>query len=81
MAEAVTAIAGSWRVAREGVIPPTAGGFAEMHGCSLAPICLPDEVNRLGGRKASPTPINCSLFAAEEAWGSQKIVQTVRHGG
>ncbi|MGK4422683.1 CRISPR-associated protein Cas4, partial [Klebsiella pneumoniae] len=47
MQEAVAAIAAAWELARTGPIPPPLVDSPKCPGCSLAPICLPDEVNRL----------------------------------
>jgi CRISP-associated protein Cas1 len=72
IAEAVTAIEEAWRVAREGVIPGPLVDSPKCAGCSLAPICLPDEVNRLEREENEPEPDQLMLFAAAEAGAPKK---------
>jgi len=68
MAETLGSIADAWRVAREGRIPPPLEDSPKCVGCSLSPICLPDEVNRLRRLdEQDPDPVQLALFAAGEA--------------
>lgn len=64
MAEAEAAVAGAWSTARRDVIPPPLVGSSKCVGCSLAPVCLPDEVTRLDDRE--PEPEQLTLFSAGE---------------
>jgi CRISPR-associated protein Cas1 len=70
--EAETAVAEAWHLAGEGSIPPPLVGSPKCGGCSLAPICLPDEVVRL--RDSEPDPEQLMLFAAGEAPAPKKPV-------
>ncbi len=70
IAETMTAIAGAWAAARERTIPPPLEDSPKCGGCSLAPICLPDEVNRL--LEPEPDPQQLSLFALGEAEAPKK---------
>jgi len=66
MAEALAAVRGAWELARSGPMPPPLFGSPKCGGCSLAPICLPDEVSRLGDPDvltAEPDPRQMTLFA------------------
>lgn len=72
IAEALTAIGEAWRVARERVIPGPLVDSPKCAGCSLAPICLPDEVNRLEREESGPEPDQLMLFAAAEAGAPRK---------
>lgn len=45
--EAEAAIAQAWRLAEYGSIPPPLDDSPKCNGCSLAPICMPDEVTSL----------------------------------
>lgn len=45
--EAETAVASAWKAARQGAIPPPLEDSPKCPGCSLNPICLPDETNAL----------------------------------
>jgi CRISPR-associated protein Cas1 len=40
-------IAQAWATARRGILPPPLEDSPKCPGCSLAPVCLPDEVNAL----------------------------------
>lgn len=64
MAEAVRAIDSAWAAARAGLIPPALVDSPKCPGCSLVPICLPDEVNRLV--RLEPEPAQLTLFSAGE---------------
>ncbi len=59
-------IAAASRLARFGSIPPPLDASPKCAGCSLAPVCLPDEVSALeSGAGAAPTeePDQLQLFA------------------
>jgi CRISPR-associated protein Cas1 len=47
VAEAEEAVARAWELASHGEIPPPLVDSPKCVGCSLNPICLPDETNRL----------------------------------
>ncbi|MCC6343981.1 MAG: CRISPR-associated endonuclease Cas1 [Bryobacterales bacterium] len=49
----------AWTTAREGVIPPPLDDSPKCSGCSLVPICLPDETNAL--RSAAPIGVDGQL--------------------
>ncbi len=72
MAEATAAIGEAWRVARGGLIPGPLVDSPKCAGCSLAPICLPDEVNRLEGQPGEPDADQLALFAVEEGGAPKK---------
>lgn len=63
MAETQEAIRAAWSLAAEGRIPPPLLGSPKCSGCSLAPICLPEEVNRLLETEGEDRQL--ALFAAE----------------
>jgi CRISPR-associated protein Cas1 len=61
--EAERAISGAWQTALGGAIPPPLSDSPKCAGCSLAPICLPDETETL--REEAPAedgPIQLALF-------------------
>jgi CRISPR-associated protein Cas1 len=64
MAEAEEAVAAAWETARRDVVPPPLVGSPKCGGCSLAPICLPDEVIRL--EISEPEPQQLTLFTASD---------------
>ena len=70
MAEAEQAVAAAWETARGVTIPSPLAGSPKCGGCSLAPICLPDEVVRL--ETSEPEPEQLALFAAGEAGAPKK---------
>ncbi|HYP12349.1 MAG TPA: CRISPR-associated protein Cas4, partial [Bryobacteraceae bacterium] len=70
IAEAEAATEQAWALAATGSIPPPLVGSAKCGGCSLAPICLPDEVVRL--EQAEPEPLQLALFAAGEGPAPKK---------
>jgi CRISPR-associated protein Cas1 len=72
IAEAENATYEAWRTARAGVLPAPLIDSPKCVGCSLAPICLPDEVNRLDVEHAEPEPDQLLLFAAHEANAPKK---------
>jgi len=52
----------AWETARRGVIPPPLVGSPKCPGCSLNPICLPDETNWLRGHLRDDSTNQLSLF-------------------
>lgn len=52
----------AWETARRGVIPPPLVGSPKCPGCSLNPICLPDETNWLRGHARDSDDRQLSLF-------------------
>jgi CRISPR-associated protein Cas1 len=50
--EAADAVRDAWQTARAGLLPPPLQDSPKCNGCSLAPICLPDESARLAGPAA-----------------------------
>jgi CRISPR-associated protein Cas1 len=67
VAEAEAAVRDAWQTARAGILPPPLRDSPKCPGCSLAPICLPDEVNRLATEETAPESDQLLLFAATEA--------------
>lgn len=47
--EALAAVEGAWNTARAGILPPPLVDSPKCVGCSLAPICLPEESHWLRG--------------------------------
>jgi CRISP-associated protein Cas1 len=74
IAETLAAIAGAWRVARERIAPEPLVDSPKCVGCSLAPICLPDEVNRLERETSEPDPEQLGLFTFGEMGAPKKPV-------
>src|SRR5579863_5303231 len=72
VAEAERAISDAWVTARAGILPSPLVDSPKCVGCSLAPICLPDEVNRLEAEQAEPEPDQLLLFHANEADAPRK---------
>jgi CRISPR-associated protein Cas1 len=70
VSETVSAIETAWSTARAGLIPEPLVDSPKCVGCSLAPICLPDEVNRLLADE--PDPDQLSLFMAGETAAPKK---------
>ncbi len=70
MAETEAAAARAWEIARTGAIPPPLMGSPKCGGCSLAPICLPDEVIRIGD--SEPDAEQLLLFASGEGPAPRK---------
>lgn len=67
--EAETAVSGAWRTARAGSIPRPLEDSPKCPGCSLNPICLPDETNALGaaaGGEYEEDDGQLRLFAAAD---------------
>lgn len=71
LAEAEAFIRLAWTLAREGSIPPPLFASPKCDGCSLAPICLPDEVTSLLGAP-EPDAFQMQLFHAGEAAAPKK---------
>lgn len=59
--EAEEAIRSAWNLAAYGSIPPPLFASPKCAGCSLAPICLPDEVTLL--RSTEPDEEQLDLFS------------------
>lgn len=78
MRETTVAIEAAWALARHGEIPDPLISSPKCVGCSLAPICLPDEVQQL--RQGDPDPQQLLLFAAGEGSAPRKqaVVETRR---
>ncbi len=73
--ETETAIEDAWKVALSGMRPPPLVGSPKCGGCSLAPVCLPDEVNWLH-QTAEPPQEQLMLFAAGEIGAPKKPPQS-----
>lgn len=77
MAEALSAAQGAWATAA-GAIPEPLEDSPKCVGCSLAPICLPDETRRLAVSSAGE-PVQLGLFDVPEGEAVRKPVgQEVR---
>lgn len=63
--EAASAIERAWEVARRGSIPPPLFGSPKCGGCSLAPICLPDEVVQINAHESDAAQLG--LFGDDSA--------------
>lgn len=72
IAEAERAILEAWRTAQARVLPPPLVDSPKCAGCSLAPICLPDEVNHLEAEPAEPPTDQLLLFHANETAAPRK---------
>lgn len=75
MAEAEAAVQEAWDLALRGEIPDPLVASPKCVGCSLAPICLPDEVNRLNGPSDEPEPEQMLLFQMGEGGPPRKGVR------
>ncbi len=71
IAETERAVAAAWALVAQPIIPPPLEDSPKCPGCSLAPICLPDEVNRIG-RQPEPDPDQLLLFEVEGAAAPRK---------
>jgi len=71
LVETRAAIAGAWELALQGHRPPPLVRSPKCGGCSLAPICLPDEADALL-RQDEPPPDQLLLFHAGEAEAPRK---------
>jgi CRISPR-associated protein Cas1 len=77
VAEAERAIAEAWQTALAGSIPPPLPDSPKCGGCSLAPICLPDETAALGDvQPADGGPVQLALFG--EGVPRKPVKQAVR---
>ena len=74
LAEAEQAVAAAWETARSDSVPPPLVGSPKCGGCSLAPVCLPDEVVRL--EVSEPEPEQLMLFEASEGPPPKKPAAT-----
>jgi len=72
IAEAESAVRAAWQTARAAILPPPLLDSPRCLGCSLVPICLPDEVNRLNAEWIEPPSEQLLLFAANEALPPRK---------
>lgn len=72
MEETRAAIRGAWALARSGMRPGPLDGSPKCVGCSLSPVCLPDEVNRLQRREDEPDAQQLLLFGSGEAPAPRK---------
>jgi CRISP-associated protein Cas1 len=75
MADAKDAIRSAWLLAESGPIPAPLEDSPKCPGCSMAPICLPDEVHRLT-ESSEPDPVQLALFAAGEGAPPKKGVDS-----
>lgn len=66
IAETERAVAAAWALTENPIIPPPLEDSPKCPGCSLAPICLPDEVNRIR-RQPEPDPDQLLLYELEDA--------------
>jgi len=64
LAEAETAVRQAWTLARSGCMPPPLENSPKCPGCSLAPLCLPDETAALLG--AAPEDDTGQLLLFDE---------------
>lgn len=67
MAEAEEAVERAWALARRGPIPDPLESSPKCVGCSLAPVCLPDEVRRVSAEQDRDDGEQLSLFPEENA--------------
>lgn len=75
IAETERAVAAAWALVTQPVIPPPLEDSPKCPGCSLAPICLPDEVNRIR-QQPEPDPDQLLLFELEGAPAPRKGAAT-----
>jgi CRISPR-associated protein Cas1 len=68
--DTIATIRAARELASTGPIPPPLFGSPKCPGCSLAPICLPEEVNRLA--EAEPEDRQLLLFAAGDGDAPKK---------
>jgi CRISPR-associated protein Cas1 len=73
IAEAEQAVADAWQIARDAILPPPLIDSPKCAGCSLGPICLPDEVNRLDAQPAEPPADQLILFISNEGEPPRKL--------
>jgi CRISPR-associated protein Cas1 len=72
VAETLDAIERAWQLARDAAIPAPLIDSPKCVGCSLAPVCLPDEVHRLAIEREEPEAQQLSLFLADEGAAPKK---------
>jgi len=72
MTEALMAISSAWQTARAGQIPPPLIDSPKCPACSLAPICLPDEVNRIAALGPDTPAAQLPLFSVIEGGKDSK---------
>lgn len=75
IAETERAVASAWNLVAQPVIPPPLEDSPKCPGCSLAPICLPDEVNRIR-QQPEPDADQLLLFELENGPAPRKSVAT-----
>lgn len=80
MAEAEAAIQEAWELALRGEIPEPLVASPKCVGCSLAPICLPDEVNRLNGGGDEAEAEQMLLFQMGERGAPRKSAKREEDG-
>src|SRR5262249_12444960 len=71
ISEATATVARAWNVAAFEPIPPSLEDSPKCVGCSLAPICLPDEVNCLR-TTADEGDEQLALFGADDGFSPRK---------
>ncbi len=62
VADTIAAVNAAWTSAQNGVIPPPLQDSPKCPGCSLAPICLPEETNALLNYEAATPDGQLTLF-------------------
>lgn len=62
LAEALDAVRQAWETAEQGVLPPPLIDSPKCPGCSLAPICLPEETNVLLKNELADGALQFTLF-------------------
>jgi len=72
LAEAVSAIEQAWQIARQQIMPKPLVDSPKCAGCSLAPICLPDEVHRMEEEANETDPEQLNLFVADQTGTPKK---------
>jgi CRISPR-associated protein Cas1 len=70
--EARDSVRRAWELARQGGLPPPLVDSPKCPGCSLVPICLPDEVNLLIDGIQQPESSQLALFVTREAQAPRK---------
>jgi CRISPR-associated protein Cas1 len=65
--EASRTVADAWNTARSGVVPAPLTDSPKCPGCSLLPICLPDETNALRSTAQVRESVQLELFANQES--------------
>jgi CRISPR-associated protein Cas1 len=72
MEEAQNAVRRAWELARHGTLPAPLIDSPKCPGCSLVPICLPDEVNLMIDGISEPDASQLGLFMTGEAEAPRK---------